>query len=303
MMERNGNKKERFVILFVIIFSLFSHLFISAQYNRALYDDEAKLKLWFDSLFRRNEAVYILPDSKKISYSDSIRQTLNETLRHPDAWSFPFNSLTKLGKIYSNDSTLRILTWNIRLKGGRYRYYGFIMKKNNEHDIKVFELTDSTNSIFPKELENLTLSYNQWYGATYYQIIHFTKVKQPYYLLIGWKGYNAYLNQKIVEVLWFTKKGKPIFGKAIFQSDQKTVKRLVFSHSIKGTMSCRYEPSQKAIIFDHLVPSSNIYQGMYEFYGPNGTFDGYFLKKNIWILKEDIEPKNPRIKNELPSNN
>ncbi|NSW46052.1 MAG: hypothetical protein HPY79_09600 [Bacteroidales bacterium] len=296
-------KKVRFKILFVIVLTLSSHLFVSGQYNRALYDDELKLKIWFDSLFMRNDAVFILPDSKKIAYSDSIRQTLNKALRQPEAWKFPFDSLTNLGKIFSNDSSLRILTWNIRLKGGIYRYYGFIMKKNNERDIKVFELNDSTNTIPAKELENLTLSSNQWYGATYYQIIHFTKVKHPYYLLIGWKGYNAYLHQKIVEALWFNKKGKPIFGKAIFQSDQKTVKRLVFSHSIKGTMSCHYEPSQKAIIFDHLVPSSNIYQGMYEFYGPNGTFDAYFLKKNMWILKEDIEPKNPRKKNELPSNN
>ncbi|HOU98704.1 MAG TPA: hypothetical protein PLP65_07635 [Bacteroidales bacterium] len=289
----------------ILISFLFSFYLSTAQYNRALFDSEAKLKIWFDSLFSRNETRYTLPDSKKIAFSDSIRHELVSVLNIEDAFSFPFDSLTKLGKLASSDSLLRVFSWNIRLKGGKYIFYGFVLYRNHlsSNIAKVIELTDKTDSLPDNEVENLTLSGKQWYGASYYQIIPVNEKKQKYYILIGWKGYNAYVNRKVVDVLFFNKKGKPLFGKNIFKSEQKTVKRLIFSHSLKASMSCRYDESLDAIIFDHLVPASNIYQGMYEFYGPNGTYDAYFKRKNMWMLKEDIEPKNPRKKNELPSKN
>lgn len=290
-------------IFFILFLSL--NAFVFAQYNRALYDSELKMKLWFDSLYHRNEVRYLLPDEKKQAYADSIRKEFSQILHMEGAFYYPFDSLTKIGKITSNDSLVRVLTYNIRLKGGKYKYYGFILKRKNINDeeSKVFELTDKSDSIPDKQLEILPLSNNQWYGASYYQIASYKDKRQTNYVLIGWNGYNSYINRKIVEILFFGKKGNPIFGKNVFQSDQKTVRRLIFNHSIKATMSCRFDSVLNAIVFDHLVPLSNIYQGMYEFYGPNGTYDGYFLKKSLWLFKEDIEPKNPRKKNDLPSKN
>jgi len=290
-------------IFSVLLLSL--NAFAFAQYNRALYDSELKMKLWFDSLYHRNEVRYLLPDEKKQAYGDSISKEFSQILHIEGAFYFPFDSLTKVGKIISDDSLVRILTYNIRLKGGKYKYYGFILKRKNiqDEEVKVFELIDKSDSLPIKELENLTLNSNQWYGASYYQIATYRDRKQTNYVLIGWDGFSAYVNRKVVEILFFNKKGKPTFGKNVFQSDQKTVRRLIFNHSIKATMSCRYDSILNAVVFDHLVPSSNIYQGMYEFYGPNGTYDGYFLKKSLWIFKEDLEPKNPRKKNELPSKN
>lgn len=295
-------KKNTFLSIFIFLLSTSLSV---AQYNRALYDSEAKLKQWFDTLFLRNEARFTLSDDRKTALSDSIRQELSSALHIENSFYFPFDSLSKLGKITSSDSLLRILSWNIRLKGGKYIFYGFVIHRNKppEEQVKVFELYDKTDSIPVQEIENITLTNKQWYGATYYQIIPVNEKKQTYYILIGWKGIDAYKNGKVVEVLFFNKKGKPFFGKNIFKSEQKTIKRLLFQHSLKANMSCRYDENSQAIIFDHLVPTSNIYQGMYEFYGPNGTYDGFFKKKNVWIFKEDIEPKNPRKKNELPSKN
>lgn len=289
---------------FTAIFIFISYWGFS-QYNKALYDSEQKMKVWCDSLYLRNEFRYVLQDGKKLKYADSLKNEFSQILHTEGAFNFPFDSLTKIGKITSDDSLVRVLTYNIRLKGGKYKYYGFVLKRKNKNDeeAKVFELTDKSDSIPDKQLETLTLNSNQWYGASYYQIASYKDKRQTNYILIGWDGYNSYINRKVVEILFFGKKGKPIFGKNVFQSDQKTVRRLIFNHSIKATMSCQYDSVLNALIFDHLVPSSNIYQGMYEFYGPNGTYDGYFLKKPLWIFKEDIEPKNPRKKNELPSKN
>lgn len=289
-------KLMRYIIL--IVLELLTYISI-AQYNSTLHKSEIKLKQLFDSLFFRNETRYLLTDSQKIALSDSISDELLNALRVENCFNFPFDSLKKLGKLTSSDSLLRIFSWNIRLKGGKNIFYAYIIYRNNVTDksVKIYKLQDKTDSLIGEDIENLTLSYKHWFGATYYQVIPINEKKQKYYILIGWKGISSYINSKVVEVLFFNKKGKPLFGKNIFKSEHKTVKRLIFYHSLKAKMSCRYDKNINAIIFDHLVPVSNIYYGMYEFYGPNGTYDGYFKNKNIWIFKENVKPKNPPKKN------
>ncbi|MCX7862774.1 MAG: hypothetical protein N2449_07240 [Bacteroidales bacterium] len=266
-----------------------------SQHTRYLIDSEKRLKFWFDTLFKRNEIRYILSDSLKKVYADSIYYELANVLQEENSFTYPFQSLEKLSKLTSSDSLVRVFTWNIKLSGNKFYYYGFILKRKNKTDRKsiVFPLNDFSDSLSDAELEQLTLSHNKWYGALYYQIMNYTYKKQTYYILIGWDGYSSYINRKVVEILYFNQRGKPLFGRSVFKSDTKTVKRLVFNHSIKASMTCHYDDNMKAIVFDHLVPSSSIYNGMYEFYGPNGTYDAYFLKNNLWIYKEDIEVKNP----------
>ncbi len=272
-----------------------SSLTVYSQHSQLFYDSEKQLSQWFDSLFKRDQGRYILLDDKKIAYSDSIQKKLHNILTEENAFIFPFDSLKKLGKLLSSDSLVKVFTWNIKLSNNQYRYYGFILyrKHKNEKRSKVFVLNDYSDSLPDNELEQLTLSHKKWYGANYYQLVTYSYKNQTYYLLIGWDGYNSYINRKVVEVLYFNPRGYPVFGKAVFKSDEKTVKRLIFNHSIKSSMTCRYDEKEKAIIFDHLVPSSSIYKGMYEFYGPNGTFDAYYLKNNIWIYNQDIKVKNP----------
>ncbi len=272
-------------LLLIIISAFFFAINVSAQ-SRLFYDSEMKLSVWFDSLFKRNEVKYLLPDEKKLAYSDSIFKELQSILTEENAFAYPFDSLVKLGKITSPDSLVKVYTWNIKLSDHKFKYYGFILHRKHKNDkrARVFALQDYSDSIPDNELENLTLSHKKWYGASYYQITNYTYKDQTYYLLIGWDGYSAYINRKVVEIMYFNPKGVPIFGKAVFKSDEKTVKRIIFNHSIKAAMTCSYNEKEKAIIFDHLVPS---------FYGPNGTYDAYYRKKNLWIFKEDIETKNP----------
>ncbi len=281
--------KLSFIVLILSLNSLYS------QYNRQFFDSELRLKKWFDTLFIRNEVRYILPDTLKLTYSDSISNELLYILQQENAFTYPFEMLDKMSKLTSSDSLVRIFTWNIKLSNNYFRYYGFILKRENKKSLKsaVFQLNDLSDSIPENQLNFVVLNHKRWYGALYYQIAHYSHNKQNYYLLIGWDGYSSYINRKVVEVLYFNQRGKPIFGKAVFKSNDKTLRRLVFNHSIKASMVCRYDNKLKAIVFDHLVPSSPIYKNMYEFYGPNGTYDAYFLNKNLWIYKEDIEIKNP----------
>lgn len=277
----------------------FITIYSSAQFSRYFIDSEQRLKQLYDSLFLRDNVRYLLPDEEKISLNNQIINEWKQILSTENAFDYPFSSINNAGILISPDSLVKIITWNIRFKNGSYRYFGFILHRQQRTDnySRLFELIDYSDSLDDKDLENLTLKYNRWYGANYYQISQYSYKAQTFYVLIGWDGYSNYINRKVVEILYFNKKGIPIFGKNVFISPVKKVSRLIFNHSIKASMTCTYDAKLNAIVFDHLVPSSSIYKDMYEFYGPNGTYDAYFLKKNVWIYKEDIEPRNPPSKN------
>jgi hypothetical protein len=45
------------------------------------------------------------------------------------------------------------------------------------------------------------------------------------------------------------------------------------------------------IAYDHLVPMNPIYQNQFEFYGPDGSFDGLRFTDGTWVLEEDIDAR------------
>jgi hypothetical protein len=46
------------------------------------------------------------------------------------------------------------------------------------------------------------------------------------------------------------------------------------------------------ITFDHLVPFHPIYENNYEFYGPDGSFEGLQFEDGTWIQRTDIDARN-----------
>ena len=56
----------------------------------------------------------------------------------------------------------------------------------------------------------------------------------------------------------------------------------------------RWEKKKKMIVFDHLSPAAIRYNGIYEFYGPDFSVDGYKFKKGKWRYFNDIDVRNPR---------
>jgi hypothetical protein len=57
-------------------------------------------------------------------------------------------------------------------------------------------------------------------------------------------------------------------------------------------MTARYDSVLKMIAFDHLVPFHPVYSGNYEFYGPDGSFDGLEFVDGLWMLREDLDARN-----------
>jgi hypothetical protein len=264
---------------FTVIFIFFLSFSLFAQ---NLQEAEKELFALFETLKMTSEKEEIY------AINTEIETTLQEALKNPDSFNFPFESLNFLGKIYSDDNLLRIYTWNIPLKDNTHTYGGIIQQKNNNKRT-VLKLKDPAY-IPPTDKY---LYANNWYGALYYRAIPVTHKKQTYYTLLGWIGNDDLTTVKLIDVLTFDDKGKAKLGLPVFKKQTgKTQLRVIFEYGNEYTMTVDYDKKSKQIIFDHLSPSQKKYEGIFSHYGPDFTYDSFQLKKKDWIYKENIDARN-----------
>jgi len=65
-------------------------------------------------------------------------------------------------------------------------------------------------------------------------------------------------------------------------------------------MSLKFHEKKKKnlIIFDHLSPTSPQLEGMYDFYVPDGSYDGFTWEKGKWIYIKDIDARSGKTRND-----
>ena len=224
-------------------------------------------------------------DDDKSSINDRFSSLMEKTLHEPTIFDYNFAELTSIGCIDSPDGELRIVNWNIEQEDESQHYFAFVLKrdiKKNKHE--VFALTHNVYSeLKPAE----TLEADNWYGALYYKIIPEIKGSKKYYTVLGWNAATKESNMKLIDVISFS--GNTLkLGAPIFKIANNTVKRVFFEHSRKATISLKWEPEYKRIIFDHLSPETPSMIGFYEFYVPDMTYDAFVFEDGKWLLKEDV---------------
>jgi hypothetical protein len=283
---------SKITFIFLIFITFFS---VSAQENIDFIQDEDSLVSGFEILFTNNGTKYTLSDSEKDTVNNQILTYFYKVLSQENSFEYSFDSLKKIGNIYSEDKTLRIITWNIKYKDGSYKYFGFIQhynKKQNKYELwKLYD--DSENMLEPLKL---SLYNHHWLGCLYYQIIENKYNNEKIYTLIGWDGNNYLSKKKIIDVLYFSNNGSPNFGKNIFKINKTKSKRLIFEYSSEVVMFMKYEDRYNKIVFDHLTPSPKSMVDKHEFYYPDGTYDALEYVGNRWIHISDFYATNKRDK-------
>jgi hypothetical protein len=249
--------------------------------------------------------LYGTTDNAKIRASSELAQKLDSILHSPNSGLFPFDSLTSLSTLKSSDKRLIILTWNIPLNAGNFKYDGFMAVVNDKKQ-QVYRLRDTSDYL--QTPEKLSLSPQNWYGALYYKLIETGKRDQKTYTLLGWDGNNKLYKRKIIEILEFNQQGVPIFGKSIF--GQRDKKRIIFEYAPDAAFKLRYEKQgyrtkrwykstysivkKEMIVFDRL---ESIRPGLGlqpQFLVPTGNIiDAYLFKNGRWNLIKDIDARNP----------
>lgn len=238
-----------------------------------------------DSLFRLGEDMYQKPsESERLSANFAFIKTLVAALKQPHSFDFKFDALEMVSIQESPDGQFRIFSWPIRLSDGSYLYYGTIQMRTSDGTLKLYPLLDKTYEITDPDREIGTAK--DWYGAQYYEIIPHAGS----YLLLGWKGHNPSITQKVIDVLTFdTERDIAIFGKKmIFDAPEyQEHARVIFRFATGISMHLSYQPGLNRIVFAHLVPSDPRYRGQFEHYGPDLTFDAWILEsKKLRLVKE-----------------
>lgn len=202
------------------------------------------------------------------------------------AFEYPFASLKSIGKIYSQDGLVRIISWNIQYTDLTHEYGAFVMKYDaNKKKASVVELTHTDQNLYA--IQDERIEADNWYGALYYEIIDIEKRNRTFYTLLGYVGNNERSTIKLIDALYFTGK-TPHFGSPIFESSRGKSNRLIFEYNAEATMSLKYDKDRKKIILDHLSPESPSLTEFREFYVPDLSYDAYAWNDKIWVLQEDI---------------
>tara|TARA_R110002050_G_scaffold204327_2_gene339726 strand:+ start:33673 stop:34551 length:879 start_codon:yes stop_codon:yes gene_type:complete len=248
-----------------------------------------------DSLILRYRSLSIQSqeDSIKYVYTDSLRNQIKLFLDNENSFSTPLSQVPYLGDIYSPDESFRMVTWNLTLTDGTYDYFCFIqMKPDKDGYSDWHELMDHHKEI--TRAESRKLSKQNWYGALYYSIIPFKLDKETMYVLLGWEGNNKFSNKKLIESMYFSPKGEPVFGKTVFEGPRLNKRRVIFEYSKEAYLMLRYNEKLKQIIFNELEPTKPELEGLYSFYQPTMTYNAYQYKKGEWHLVLDVKPQNKK---------
>ncbi|MBR9859516.1 hypothetical protein GYB22_01940 [bacterium] len=219
-------------------------------------------------------------------------QTLKQALQVPQSFNYNFTSLKTVSVLRPDDNKFRVFTWNLLLDSGKYMYFGAI-QMNNLDSLVLFGLYDSSE--YNKDPYYSEVDNHHWMGALYYQMHHYRHKRQDYYLMFGWDGQDSKTNRKIIDVLWFNEEGMPMFGKEIFDIGGDLQNRVIWDFADNTAMLCRYDKNEKKIVFANLVPINPAYEGRYETYVPDGSYDYLVFQRGVWVREEGLF--NDRMKN------
>ncbi|SFG79931.1 hypothetical protein SAMN04489864_102315 [Pedobacter insulae] len=260
--------------------------------------NSSQLNKYQDSLLILSEETFApQEDFSRLEKNAAFIKKFITALKITGSFDYGFDSLKRISILKPSDNSFRIITWFVPLNDGTYRYYGTIQIPTSDGALKLFPLNDATNTI---NNPNALTTHKEWFGARYYEIIPVSaKGKQPYYVLLGWKGNTLKTSKKVIEVLSF-EKNEPVFGKNIFETEKnKPLKnRVIFEYSKQNAMTLIWDKKVNMIVFDHLVPYEPKMTGNFEFYGSDLTFDAYPIVWGKLSLSENVALKNEATANE-----
>ncbi|RQO77913.1 hypothetical protein DBR40_08110 [Pedobacter sp. KBW01] len=258
-----------------------------------------KLNVFQDSLIKISTAMATaLSDNEKLENNGKFVKLLVEALKMPNSFTFSFDSLKNVSIIISPDHAFRTLTWYVHLENGSYRYYGTIQMNTKNGPLKLYPLIDQTENMNDS---NIVTNNQKWFGARYYEIVPVTSGNRlPYYVLLGWKGNTQTTTKKVIEILSFDKDNVN-FGAPVFDGkEQKGKNRVIFEYAKSNAMMLKTDVKAGMIVFDHLASFDPEIKGKFEFYGSDGTFDGFKIIGGKLKLQEELTLNNdPNSNDEL----
>lgn len=272
----------RFLFI-IIICGIFAPSFAQDSTNNLLSESELELKAMFDRFYTVSDSI------NKEQLVDSILIEFNEALSLENSFTYEWEMLDKIGRISSEDQRMKVFTWHYPVDKDHYKYYGFIQLGLKKGRVEVFQLND--NLVERNRADKLDQSVENWHGKLYYSIIVNGYKRNTYYTLLGMDYNNSMSNLKTIETL-IIRRNQPVFTQDLYFDGSDYRDRAVLEYSSQLAISVRYNSTLNQIVFDHLVPLHPVYSGNYEFYGPDGSYDGLEFSNGLWTIQMDVDARN-----------
>jgi hypothetical protein len=274
-------------------FLFFLMLVSSSLMSQANFDRSALsyLKKKEDSLANLGRQIVESEEPADRFRADSqFTRILVRSLRVPNSFYFPFDSLRTISRLYAPDSTFRIFTWQVSRDADVHRRHGAIQMRTADGSLKLFPLID--RSIIIKNQEDTVTNHEWWIGAIYYKILKNSYNNKSYYTLLGYDENSIRSTKKRMEVLSFDAKGNPVFGGPFFTFEKDTVRKPIqtrysIEYKKNGNARIVYDDELDMIIFDHLISESNEPAKKYT-YIPDGDYEGFKWSNGKWQHIEKV---------------
>jgi len=240
---------------------------------------------WFENLFIQES------DAAKDSINSILLTRLNKLWKNPVLFESELTGLNRMKTILSDDKKVKISTYNIEKEGFKHEFYGAVLTKT-QGAVQVYNLNDASDDI--RSPERASLNEKKWYGAIYLDIIEAKIKDKTYYTLLGYKGHDEFVKTRLLDVL-IIQNNRLRFGAPVFKVDRLTRNRMIYKYSAGATMMMRYDDKMKMIVMDNLEPTESFYRGVYRFYGPDFSYNGFKFQKGHWEFIDQIDLRNPKI--------
>ncbi|HWB26736.1 MAG TPA: hypothetical protein VG738_14735 [Chitinophagaceae bacterium] len=214
-----------------------------------------------------------------------------KALKVKGSFNYPFDSITTVSKIYPEDSSFRVFTWELERDEGYYRQQGAIQMKTKDGSLKLYPLIDQSD--FSDNLTGTARGPQNWVGAIYYSIVTTEFRGKKYYTLLGFDDNDFASTRKWADVLTFSSDGKPVFGADIFEYKADSLKppqpayRFLLEFKKDARAKLVYDPDMGMIVFDHLMSETHEQSKKYTLI-PDGDYEGFKWKDGKWVHIDDI---------------
>ena len=250
--------------------------------------DFARLEKQQDSLKQYAFDIVNAPEASQRFRADSFFiRMLVRSLKIPNSFYFPFDSLQTISKLYAPDSSFRIFTWQIKKDVYVFLQRGAIQMRTPDGTLKLIPLHDV--SMFTKKPEDSIRGANNWIGAIYYRIIQNKSFGKNVYTLLGFDDFTINSNKKWMDILTFNEDGQPVFGGPYFsfkndsaKLSKKQIYRFYLEYKKEATTTFNYDSSMHMIIYDHLISESEE-PNRKETYVPDGDYEGFTWENGQWL--------------------
>ncbi|WP_251622111.1 hypothetical protein [Odoribacter lunatus] len=210
-------------------------------------------------------------DSLRLAYSDRLAEWIGKLgVGEYDATQ----GIKYLGYKPCRNAKAELFSWSIPLSKGA-AYYNYFLFEDKKKSVLLKSLPGDETGVPPY------LFYDFW---------AFDSNKREYFVLLGW-GETTKINRKAILIAEFTPSGKVNFNRRLLKRGNSRSAAMSFEYGKGMSMMLKQDKNGKRIIFDHLSPGEEKYEGAWMFYGPDGTVNAFELKKGEWQWKEKLKDR------------